>query len=529
MTAKISDLIDLLQFMQQSQRGYICIAEAEREHMFANICQLESETKIVFGCSPSSLVDYRTLLQPPPVPALNLNASAASFVDRACSAMRVDLRQQTLVGLSHNLGCTVDLFYTNGILIEAIAVDEALNKLSALPLLYKSNSVPLEIAQHGTIVVRGTLTCASRPWQNKHIYVNNIMLEGYKGIFEVICGRPSASKLVYANLAFVAWDIYTPQDNVYQQATLFERLATLSCLGFRTPEMRQWSGDLDYWRQGTAVDSQGLLTDGWLICYEDTYKSSVLARALKGHAWTYAYNARWRTLNNNNIRLKFDIDEIAVDEDKYNRAFCGAYDRREEVQITERVMAYIRRASGAVVVDYVACPDSPQVDAPTKCPSCGRTLRVFHRSICPNEQCRSQFYGRLLRFVGEHGLRIPSLPARVLKRLLKRDLLDCLADLFTLSVGQLMYCGFAQAEASQIVEDIQLARARPLTDVLRALGLDDDSATFFGECYDSYNELLNSSCVQMMQKTGATFRKCTMCINAIHHNPEAAALRQWIL
>ncbi|HSG09094.1 MAG TPA: NAD-dependent DNA ligase LigA [Longimicrobiales bacterium] len=119
-------------------------------------------------------------------------------------------------------------------------------------------------------------------------------------------------------------------------------------------------------------------------------------------------------------------------------------------------------------------------DMPSECPACGTTVyEDGPRTICPNRfACPAQLKGRIVHFGAREALDIEGLGEETANLFVERGLVHGLADLFTLTVEQLLPLeGFADKSAANLVEAIA-ARKRPeLRRFLTALGIPEVGVT----------------------------------------------------
>lgn len=174
---------------------------------------------------------------------------------------------------------------------------------------------------------------------------------------------------------------------------------------------------------------------------------------------------------------------------------------REELKrkdIREGDTVRIQRAGDVIpqvveVLEHEAQRHEP-FEMPTECPACGTPVyEDGPRTICPNRfACPAQLKGRIVHFGAREALDIEGLGEETANLFVERGLVHGLADLFTLSVEQLLPLeGFAEKSATNLVDAIE-ARKRPeLRRFLTALGIPEvgvtvarDLATHFGR-FDS--------------------------------------------
>ena len=113
---------------------------------------------------------------------------------------------------------------------------------------------------------------------------------------------------------------------------------------------------------------------------------------------------------------------------------------------------------------------------PKRCPACGtETVKpddgVF--TICPNRSgCPGQSFQHVKHFVSKGAMEIDGLGEKQALRFLEEGLISDVADIFDLTEQKLAGLeGFGEVSARNLVAAIEVARGRPFTRVLYALGL----------------------------------------------------------
>jgi DNA ligase (NAD+) len=137
---------------------------------------------------------------------------------------------------------------------------------------------------------------------------------------------------------------------------------------------------------------------------------------------------------------------------------------------------------------------------PTHCPVCKTKLEkddggVFIR--CPNFSCPAQLGERLLYFAGRSAMDIEGLGEKVAYQLVESDLVHDFADLYGLTVEQLVELDrMGQKSAEKLVKNIEDSKSRGLGRLLNALCIRHVGArvaTTLAEHYGSIKELWAAS------------------------------------
>lgn len=99
---------------------------------------------------------------------------------------------------------------------------------------------------------------------------------------------------------------------------------------------------------------------------------------------------------------------------------------------------------------------------PTVCPFCGKPLTIDDSGVaevlkCANRNCKAQVEGRLLQFLGSHGLDVEAISDNTIKFLVSKGWLTRLADVFTLKTHRdewIAYSGFGEGSVDKILDGI---------------------------------------------------------------------------
>ncbi len=99
---------------------------------------------------------------------------------------------------------------------------------------------------------------------------------------------------------------------------------------------------------------------------------------------------------------------------------------------------------------------------PTSCPVCGAPTVITKKNntevlMCVNPKCSAKIEGRLLHFVGAHGLDIESMSTATVRDLMKLGWLTCMADVFNLKNHREEWInlkGYGEGSVDKILEAI---------------------------------------------------------------------------
>jgi DNA ligase (NAD+) len=198
---------------------------------------------------------------------------------------------------------------------------------------------------------------------------------------------------------------------------------------------------------------------------------------------------------------------------------------RKDIRAGERVL--VKRAGEVIpqVVGPVLEEGQPRAEPfvmPEVCPACGAAVERpagEAMTYCPNSACPARIYWGIVHFASRGAMDIRGLGERTIAQLLEKGLVDDVADLYRLSVDDLLALdGFGSRSAENLVAGVAASRDRGLGRVLFGLGI-----RHVGE---SAAELLARAFGSMDRLVEADVERCA----AVHGigRTTAEALRAWL-
>jgi DNA ligase (NAD+) len=198
------------------------------------------------------------------------------------------------------------------------------------------------------------------------------------------------------------------------------------------------------------------------------------------------------------------LDPVVVSGVTVERSTLHNFDyvRQRDLRVGDRVL--LHRAGD--VIPQIVKPiledrpaDAVPYEPPTQCPSCGAPLvreegGALLRCSKTWAQCRDQRLELIRHFVSRGAMDIGRLGERLSELLLDAGLIGDPADLYTLTLEQLVTVErMAQKSASNVLESIEGSKTRPLANVIFALGIAMvglETASVLAQRYGSLEVLL---------------------------------------
>lgn len=155
-----------------------------------------------------------------------------------------------------------------------------------------------------------------------------------------------------------------------------------------------------------------------------------------------------------------EIERLNLHEGDYVKVEKGG-------EIIPKITASIpeKRGANAAPIQYIE-----------NCPECSTPLiRIEGEAVhyCPNDQhCPPQILGKIEHYISRNAMNIDGLGSETISKFLENQLIDNVADLYTLSVEQILLLdGFQEKSALNIISAIQKSKAMPFENLLFGLGI----------------------------------------------------------
>ncbi len=154
------------------------------------------------------------------------------------------------------------------------------------------------------------------------------------------------------------------------------------------------------------------------------------------------------------------------------------YIAEKDIRSGDRVM--LKRAGD--VIPYVIGPvvvsrsgNEQQFLPPEKCPACGQLVEKLPDEVayyCVNSSCPAQLIRNVEHFVSRSAMDIVGLGIKIVEQLISNNLIEDVADLYTLSRTDLIGLeGFAEKKADNLLAAIETSKNQPLSRLINALGI----------------------------------------------------------
>lgn len=329
----------------------------------------------------------------------------------------------------------------------------------------------------------------------------------------------------------------------------WQSLETLSAAGFKVnPHRKKCRGIdelLDFIREWeTSRDSLPYETDGVVAKIDSVEQQEKLGWTAKAPRWAIAFKYPPRQASTTLEAIEVQVGRtgtltpvaylkpVTISGVTVSRATLHNEDEiaRLGVEIGDTVLV---ERSGDVIpkIVRVVQPGAHRrpFRMPGSCPVCGGHIvreEGEAASRCVNTNCPARLRESLLHFASRHVMDIDGMGDALVDQLLSRGLVHNIADLYHLTIDQLLSLErMGQKSASKIVHNIGASRSQPLARVLNGLGIPfvgERTAQILASHFGSLDEIANASpeTLQEVNEVGPKVAESIRQFFAEEHNRE---------
>jgi DNA ligase (NAD+) len=300
----------------------------------------------------------------------------------------------------------------------------------------------------------------------------------------------------------------------------WESLETLSRAGFKVNRYRAKCNGLDdllgFIREWESKrDSLPYEIDGVVVKIDSVEQQEKLGWTAKAPRWAIAfkYPARQSSTVLENIEVQVGrtgaltpvahLKPVLIGGVTVSRATLHNEDEIERLGVAIGDTVLVER-SGDVIPKIVRVVEHGahrrRFRMPSVCPVCGgHVVREEGESAsrCVNTNCPARLRESLLHFASRHVMDIDGMGDALVDQLLKNGLVQNIADLYQLTVDQLLTLDrMGKKSATKIVQNIDRSRSQPLARVLNGLGIPfvgERTAQILAAHFGSLDEIATAS------------------------------------
>ena len=397
-------------------------------------------------------------------------------------------------------GASISLTYENGVLKQAVTRGDGMQGDDVTTNVKTIKSVPLKL--HGNYPpkfdIRGEIVL---PWDGFH-KMNEareaLGLELYRNPRNTASGSLKLQDSAEIAKRPLVCLLYNITGNNLGIATQMESLQNARDWGFKVPQAAKHAQNIDevldfvnHWDE--ARHELPYETDGVVIKVNNLQQQEELGYTAKAPRWAMAYKFKAEQVTTRLREITYQVGRTGAITPVANLEpveLAGTTVKRASLHNADQIAKLDIRVGDEVFVEKggeiipkiiaVDLKQRPAISQPTQyittCPECDTSLirkEGEAQHYCPNEAgCPPQIIGRIQHFISRKAMDIEGLGGETVGLLVNEGLIINYADLYQLSVNQLLPLErMAQKSAENLVNGVQASVAIPFERVLFGLGI----------------------------------------------------------
>jgi DNA ligase (NAD+) len=400
-------------------------------------------------------------------------------------------------------GNAMALTYENGLLVRGATRGDGITGEDITPNVKTIRSIPLRLAIDNPppiVEVRGEAFLAN------DVFAQINQERETKG--EALFANPrnaaagtlrqlDSKKVAARKLDFFAYTLHLPQGGEAIPRSQWESLELLQKYGFRVNPNREACLDLnavqqycDRWEK--QRHDLSYMTDGVVIKVNEVSLQETLGFTNKFPRWAIAlkYPAEEAPTILESVSIQVgrtgavtpvaELRPVQLAGTTVARATLHNADRLAELDLHIGDTVVVRKAGEIIpevlrVLTELRPAGAERFQMPTHCPECAaKLLRPEGEAVtrCINPTCPAIVRGALIHWVSRGALDINSVGEKLATQLLEAGLVSSIADLYDLTLEQLMKLDrMGQKSAEKVIEALNLSKSQPWERVLYGLGI----------------------------------------------------------
>jgi DNA ligase (NAD+) len=399
-------------------------------------------------------------------------------------------------------GNAMALTYENGVLVRGVTRGDGITGEDITPNVKTIRSIPLRLAIANPppiVEVRGEAFLPNDVFDaiNQERTVKGEQLFANPRNAAAGTLRQLDPKIVAdRKLDFFAYTMHLPQGGAHPTSQ-WESLELLKAMGFRVNPNREVCADLnaivaycDRWN--TDRHDLSYMTDGVVIKVNGLELQERLGFTHKFPRWAIAFkypaeeaptileSVTFQVGRTGAVTPVAELQPVQLAGTTVSRATLHNADRLAELDLHRQDTIVVRKAGEIIPEVLRVLPELRPAGAvrcvmPTHCPECNALLvKPVDQAVtrCVNPICPAIVRGALIHWVSRGALDINSVGEKLVTQLLDAGLVKSIADLYNLTVDQLMGLDrMGQKSAEKVVEALAKSRSQPWARVLYGLGI----------------------------------------------------------
>jgi DNA ligase (NAD+) len=418
-------------------------------------------------------------------------------------------------------GLAISLKYENGVFIQGATrgdgktgedVTSNIKTIESMPLALREpeteemKNIGLEdeqiknvskILEKGTLTIRGEAVMTKDSFQKlnkkRKERGENILANPRNAVAGTI-RQLNPRVVAERNLSFYAY--YLAEDaGIYRQDKLIK---LLSLLGFRTVEHNRLCSGMEevfqfHHRWQEQKEKLPMQVDGVVVKINEIDLWNVFGVVGKGPRYMMAYKfpaeqatttlkeVEWQVGRTGMLTPTAVLEPVNIGGVIVSRATLHNTDeiKRLGVKIGDTVI--VERAGDVIPKIVRSLPNlrtgkEEEVSIPSECPNCGGEVRRVSGEVaykCINKNCYAVNLRRIIHWVSRPAADIEGMGEKIVEQLMENGLINDIADIYTLTVGDLKPLErFADKSAGNLVDSIRSSRMMSLDRFLFGIGIE---------------------------------------------------------
>lgn len=229
--------------------------------------------------------------------------------------------------------------------------------------------------------------------------------------------------------------------------------------------------------------------DGVVVKVDSFAQRDILGATAKVPKWAVAYKFPPEEKNSKLLDIELNVGRtgavtpVAIFEPVFlagtsvSRATLHNQDFITEKNISVGDIIKVRKA-GDIIPEVLGAVEKHSEGAytlPEECPVCGTTLVKSEEEAavrCPNVECPAQIFRSIVHFASKGAMNIDGLGPQIVRTLLDNDLIQSVADLYTLSADKLLVLdNFKEKSVGNLLTAIENSKNNTLDRLVFGLGI----------------------------------------------------------
>ena len=494
-TERMKELIALLTEAGKAyyQEDREIMSNYEYDRLYDELVQLEQETGITLGGSPTVSVGYEALEELPKEAHERPMLSLDKTKDR--EALRDFIGEHKTL-LSWKLdGLTIVLTYENGTLQKAVTrgngvVGEVITNNARV-----FQNLPLQIAYKGGLVLRGEAIITYSDFEKINEQIEDVDAK-YKNPRNLCSGsvRQLNNEITAKrNVKFIAFSLVRAEGKNFENSVQ-NQFEWLREQGFDVVEYRVVTAEnldeaMDYFAQ--KVEKNDFPSDGLVALYDDIAYGQSLGSTAKfprnacAFKWkdetkeTVLREMEWSPSRTGLINPVAIFEPVELEGTTVSRASVHNISIMRELNlgIGDHILVY----KANMIIPQIAenLTRSGRLEIPSVCPVCQKEARVIKTNdveslYCMNPDCQAKKIKSFTLFVSRDAMNIDGLSEATLEKFILKGFIKDFGDIFEISRYKeeiVNMEGFGEKSYENLMASIERARHTTLPRLLYSLGI----------------------------------------------------------